>query len=341
MSPIINKKYKVIIIIAALAITVLILKYNNDLRPLNREKGKETIRIEIPMGTNVESIAQQLKQKGLIRSSLAFRIFSKLEGINSNYKSGIYYLDSGMDIKEIAEILQHGKGFNEVVRFTIPEGYEIRMIIDKLVELGLGEKEKYNEIVASYPFEHDFLVNMPKDANPLEGYLFPDTYEVFKNVKEEEIIKKMLDRFNMIFTEDYKERAKELNMSTHEVVTLASIIEREAKADKERKIVSSVFHNRLKINMLLGSCATVQYILMERKENLLTRDLEIDSPFNTYIYAGLPPGPIASPGKTSIEAALYPEETDFLYFVAEKDGTHYFSKTYEEHLRAQRRINSN
>ena len=128
-------------------------------------------------------------------------------------------------------------------------------------------------------------------------------------------------------------------MTFNEVVTLASIIEREAKAEKELKVVSSVFHNRLKINMLLGSCATVQYIIKERKDFLLTKDLEVVSPFNTYKNPGLPPGPIASPGKKSIEAALYPDETDYLYFVAEKDGTHYFSKTYDEHLRAQRRIN--
>lgn len=332
-------KFKILIILLILIIIVPIFLYNNGLEPKNKEKGKEIIRIELPFGSSVDGIANQLEQKGVIKSAQVFKIYSKLQKTGNKYRAGIYYLDSGMNIEEITEIIQHGKGFVEIVRFTIPEGYEVRMIVDKLVELGLGESEKYYEIINNHSFDYDFLDSLSEDAVPLEGYLFPDTYEVYKAAKEEDIIKKMLDRFDNIFTEEFKERAQELNMTINEVVTLASIIEREAKAEKELKVVSSVFHNRLKINMLLGSCATVQYIIKERKDVLLTKDLEIISPFNTYKNPGLPPGPIASPGKKSIEAALYPDETDYLYFVAEKDGTHYFSKTYDEHLRAQRRIN--
>ena len=332
-------KYKILILLLVLIIIVPLFLYNNGLEPKNIEKGIDIIRIELPLGSSVDGIANQLEQNGVIKSAWVFKIYSKLQDIGSKYRAGIYYLDSGMNIEEITEIIQHGKGFVEIVRFTIPEGYEVRMIVDKLVELGLGESEKYYEIINNQPFDYDFLEDIPENAVPLEGYLFPDTYEVYKAAKEEEILKKMLDRFDDVFTDDYKKRAQELNMTINEVVTLASIIEREAKAEKELKVVSSVFHNRLKINMLLGSCATVQYIIKERKDVLLTKDLEIVSPFNTYKNPGLPPGPIASPGKKSIEAALYPDETDYLYFVAEKDGTHYFSKTYEEHLRAQRRIN--
>lgn len=332
-------KYKILIILLILIITIPIFLYKSGLEPKNKEKGKETIRIELPLGSSVDGIANQLEQNGVIKSAWVFKIYSKLQDIGSKYRAGIYYLDSGMSIEEITEIIQHGKGFVEIIRFTIPEGYEVRMIVDKLVELGLGESEKYYEIINDHEFDYDFLKDLPENAIPMEGYLFPDTYEVYKAAKEEEIIKKMLDRFDDVFTEDYKKRAQELNMTINEVVTLASIIEREAKAKKELKVVSSVFHNRLKINMLLGSCATVQYIIKERKDVLLTKDLEVVSPFNTYKNPGLPPGPIASPGKKSIEAALYPDETDYLYFVAEKDGTHYFSKTYDEHLRAQRRIN--
>ncbi len=332
-------KYKILIILLVLIIIVPISLYKSGLEPKNKEKGKEIIRIELPLGSSVDGIANQLEQNGVIKSARVFKIYSKLQDICSKYRAGIYYLDSGMSIEEIAEIIQHGKGFVEIVRFTIPEGYEVRMIVDKLAELGLGESEKFYEIINNHEFDYDFLEDLPENAVPLEGYLFPDTYEVYKAAKEEEIIKKMLDRFDDVFTKDYKKRAQELNMTINEVVTLASIIEREAKAEKELKVVSSVFHNRLKINMLLGSCATVQYIIKERKDVLLTKDLEVVSPFNTYKNPGLPPGPIASPGKKSIEAALYPDETDYLYFVAEKDGTHYFSKTYDEHLRAQRRIN--
>jgi UPF0755 protein len=332
-------KYKILIILLVLIIIVPISLYKSGLEPKNKEKGKEIIRIELPLGSSVDGIANQLEQNGVIKSARVFKIYSKLQDIGSKYRAGIYYLDSGMSIEEITEIIQHGKGFVEIVRFTIPEGYEVRMIVDKLAELGLGESEKFHEIINNHEFDYDFLKDLPENAVPMEGYLFPDTYEVYKAAKEEEIIKKMLDRFDDVFTKDYKKRAQELNMTINEVVTLASIIEREAKAEKELKVVSSVFHNRLKINMLLGSCATVQYIIKERKDVLLTKDLEVVSPFNTYKNPGLPPGPIASPGKKSIEAALYPDETDYLYFVAEKDGTHYFSKTYDEHLRAQRRIN--
>lgn len=337
------KRIKIIIpiILLILLIIIPISLYNGGLEPKNKTKGEEIIRIELPLGSSVESIANQLQQNGVIKSALAFRIYSKLQNTGSKYRAGIYYLDSGMSIDEITEIIQHGKGFVEIVKFTIPEGFEVRMIVDRLVEQGLGEEEKFYEIINNNPFEYDFLKDLPENSVPLEGYLFPDTYEVYKAAKEEDIIKIMLDQFDKVFTDEYKKRAEELNMSINEVITLASIIEREAKADKERKVVSSVFHNRLKINMLLGSCATVQYILQERKDVLLTKDLEIVSPYNTYKNPGLPPGPIASPGKKSIEAALYPDDTEYLYFVAEKNGTHHFSKTYGEHLEAQKRINSN
>jgi len=145
----------------------------------------------------------------------------------------------------------------------------------------------------------------------------------------------MLSRFDTIFNDEYKKRAEELKMSIDEVITLASIIEREAKLEKDRKIISSVFHNRLKNKMLLQSCATIQYILKERKEVLLYKDLEVKSPYNTYKNPGLPPGPIASPGLKSIEAALYPDDTDYLYFFALNDGSHVFSKTFKEHIQAQ------
>lgn len=334
-------KYKLPIIIFIIIIIISIFQYNNDLKPKSKEKNKEVIRIELPLGSSVESISKQLEQKGVIKSGLAFRIYSKLEGLEDKYKAGIYYLDSGMDIEEITNLIQHGKGFKEIVKFTIPEGYEVRMIVDRLVEFGLGEKDRFFDVINNYPFDYDFLQNISNNTVPLEGYLFPDTYEVYKEAKEEEIIEKMLERFDNIFIDDYKKRASELNMSVNEIVTLASIIEREAKADEERKVVSSVFHNRLNINMMLRSCATVQYVLKERKEVLLYKDLEVESPYNTYKNLGLPPGPIASPGIKSIEAALYPDDTDYLYFVANKDGTHFFSKTLNEHLEAQKRINNN
>lgn len=316
-------------------------QYNNNLKPLKSEENKEIIRIEIPVGSNVEGIASLLEQKGVIKSGFTFKLYSKLNHIEDKYKAGIYDIDNSKDIKEIASALQHGKGFYEIIKFTIPEGYEVRMIVDKLVELGLGDRDKFYEAINNRYFDYDFLTDVSREEERLEGYLFPDTYEVYKNTTEEEIIGKMLERFDQIFNEEFKARASELNMSVNEIVTLASIIEREAKVDEERKIVSSVFHNRLNINMMLRSCATVQYVLKERKEVLLYKDLEIQSPYNTYKNPGLPPGPIASPGLKSIEAALYPDETDYLFFVAKNDGTHIFTKTFKEHIEAQNKLKSN
>ena len=187
-------------------------------------------------------------------------------------------------------------------------------------------------------YDYDFISQIPDREKKLEGYLFPDTYEIYKETSAEAIVDKLLSRFNNIFTKEYKNRAKELNMTIDQVVTLASIIEREAKLDSERKTISAVFHNRLKKKMLLQSCATVQYILKEQKEELTYKDLEIESPYNTYKHIGLPPGPIASPGLKAIEAALYPENTDYLYFFTKDDSSHVFSRTYNEHISAQNKF---
>lgn len=336
-----KKKFTLLFIIIIFICSIILFQYNNNLKPLKSEEKKEIIRIEIPVGSSVEGIARLLEQKGVIKSSFAFSLYSKLNHIEDKYKAGIYDIDNSKAIKEIASELQHGKGFQEIIRFTIPEGFEVRMIVDKLVELGLGDRDKFYDVINNHYFDYDFLADISREEERLEGYLFPDTYEVYKNTSEEEIIDKMLERFNQIFNEEFKARASELNMSINEVVTLASIIEREAKVDEERKIVSSVFHNRLNINMMLRSCATVQYVLKERKEVLLYKDLEIQSPYNTYLNPGLPPGPIASPGLKSIEAALYPDDTDYLFFVAKNDGTHIFTKTFKEHLEAQNKLKSN
>ena len=166
--------------------------------------------------------------------------------------------------------------------------------------------------------------------------MFPDTYQFTANMSAHDILQVMLNRFDEIYTDKYQARAAELGMTTDEVVTLASVIEREAASPDEARLVSSVFHNRLKSSdyPYLQSCATVQYVLKERKPVLSVADTKIDSPYNTYQNKGLPVGPIASPGKSSLEAALYPADTDYLFFVVGKDGKTVFSKTYEEHLRA-------
>lgn len=318
--------------------------YNSNLNAVSSTGNASDKEITIQKGSSVRTIAILLENEHLIKNNLVFRIYCK---INKKEKiiAGKYILNPSMSILQITDKLISGKVHIDTLRFTIPEGFEMRQIADKLSAEGIMTKEQFEKAVsaaaveASYKYE--FIKELPVRDNRLEGYLFPDTYDIYKNAAAEDVVGKMLGRFDTVYTETFRQRAKELDMTMDEVITLASIIEREAKHDDERKVISAVFHNRLKKKMMLQSCATIQYLLKERKEILTYKDLEIKSPYNTYKNIGLPPGPIASPGIKSIEAALYPENVDYLYFVAKNDGSHVFTRTYKEHINAQNKIKSN
>lgn len=297
----------------------------------------DTCEVTVAAGASTAQIAKELKSKGVVRYPLFFRIVSKLGGHDSQYKQGTFLLPEAAGYQAIFNCLSDpANGQANNIRVTIPEGFEFRQIADRLAEKGLVNKNAFYAAAENAEFDYDFIKDIPKRENRLEGYLFPDTYSFVKGTDTEKtIIDAMLARFNeLVYTPDHISRAKELGMSMDEVVTLASVIEREALGDSDRKDVSSVFHNRLKSSDFpyLQSCATVQYILKERKAVLSVADTKIDSPYNTYRNKGLPVGPIASPGAASVEAALYPNKTDYLFFVMGSDGVHHFSKTYEEHL---------
>ncbi len=312
--------------------------YEDQMEPLAKTNVKE-INIEIPMGSSIIKIANILEENKLIKNELLFRINAKILGMDSNLKAGNYVLNNGMTPEEILQALQEGSIPKDTVKFTIPEGFELKEIAERLSNQGLVDKDRFDELVSNplnFTDKFPFLSELTSDLN-LEGYLYPDTYEIFVGSTEEEIIEKMLERFEEIYTPSIIEKADKLGMSLNEVITLASIIEREGMIDDERPLISAVFHNRIEKNMLLQSCATVQYLLGERKERLTFKDLEIDSQYNTYIYNGLPPGPIASPGRKSIEAAVNPADVDYFFFVANGDGSHTFSITYEEHMNAKNR----
>ncbi len=297
----------------------------------------DTCEVTVAAGASTAQIAKELKSKGVVRYPLFFRIVSKLGGHDSQYKQGTFLLPEAAGYQAIFNCLSDpANGQANNIRVTIPEGFEFRQIADRFAEKGLVDKNAFYAAAENAEFDYDFIKDIPKRKNRLEGYLFPDTYSFVKGTDTEKtIIDAMLARFNeLVYTPDHISRAKELGMSMDEVVTLASVIEREALGDSDRKDVSSVFHNRLKSSDFpyLQSCATVQYILKERKAVLSVADTKIDSPYNTYRNKGLPVGPIASPGAASVEAALYPNKTDYLFFVMGSDGVHHFSKTYEEHL---------
>ncbi|MGI6733138.1 MAG: endolytic transglycosylase MltG [Anaerovoracaceae bacterium] len=316
-----------IALLGAMLFTLWLSKGSGPYDPGNTE----TVLVTVPRGTSTSGIGEILESHGLISNSSVFRLKTKLAGYDGKYRAGEYYLSPGMSMDEIIEHLLAGR--DSTTRFTIPEGYDLKRVADALESQGLIDREAFFREIREGEFDYWFLSGLEKGDNRLEGYLYPETYEIFVNATEHEIIDKMLSQFNKVFTEKHIQRLEELELDLREVMILASIIEREAVVSEDRPVIAGVFYRRLEIGMPLQSCATVQYILGEQKPVLSIADTQIQSPYNTYIIKGLPPTPICSPGIESINAALWPEETDYLYFLAKGDGSHVFSVTYEEHLR--------
>lgn len=304
----------------------------------------ETKIIEIPKGATTGSIASLLHDEGMIKSEFAFKKVSKSLGADGKMKAGRYEISTAMKPSEMIGIFNKGKSVFEGIKVTIPEGYNNRQIIQTFIENGLGTEEGFKEALAQR-YDYPALVGVDQKFG-YEGFLYPDTYYVNKNTTEKQIVDMMLKRFNEIFKPEYLERLKTLDLVEGDInrfISMAAVVEREAKKDEERAKIAGVFYNRLKIDMLLQSCASVQYILNEPKAVLTFKDIAIESPYNTYIHKGLPPSPIASPGEASIKAALYPESHDYLYFVVTNlgDGGHYFGKTGAEHEANIKKSNQN
>lgn len=313
--------------------------YEVNTKPVSTDSEAETVEIEIPDGSSTNKIATILEENNLIRNSNVFRVVSKIKGTDGKLKAGTYNLNTGMTPEEILNSLVEGGKSGTTITFTIPEGYTIEEMAEKLSKEDIVDKDTFIELtndVEKFASDYEFLESVPEDMN-MEGYLFPNTYEVYEDAREEDIIRKMLDEFNVIYQEKIKGKEFKQDLDLNQFITLASIVERESKVDEERPKIAEVFYNRLEIGMKLQSCATVQYILGERKPNLSIADTQIDSVYNTYMNVGLPPTPIASPGLESIEATINPDEHDFLYFVLKDDGssTHTFSTNYEDHLQAK------
>lgn len=292
----------------------------------------EAVIVEIKSGSTTKSIAAQLEEAGLITKADAFVAKVKEMDAANALKAGKYSFTAAMTVEEIVSAIADGAVFSERVKVVVPEGYEVRQIVDRLLEAGLIDKAAFEDELLNGQFDYAFLNGIDRQYK-LEGFLFPATYQFPKDATEHQIIDQMLKTFEKHYSTEDMAKATALGMDTNQLITLASIIERETKKPEELATVSSVFHNRLKLPMRLQSCATVQYILGERKEVLSIKDTQIKSPYNTYINDGLPPAPIASPGRAAIEAALNPATTDYLFFVTTNngDGSHYFAKTLDEH----------
>ncbi len=292
----------------------------------------DQIYVKVPAGYGTIQIANLLDTNGLLKNKNAFRVYARINGLDGKMKEGEYYLSRSMSVAEIAERIVKGQVIQ--YSFTIPEGYTVRQIAATLAEKGYVNEEKFLTIARTETFDIPFDTFHPNLIEPLEGYLYPDTYSYARGMDERAIIRMMVENFKKNVSSEMVNRSSEIGYSMQEIITIASLVEREARMPNERKIVASVIYNRLKINMRLQLCASVMYILPEPKSVLLYSDLEIDSPYNTYRNGGLPPGPVSNPGKASIEAALYPDNTPYYYFVARNDGSHVFTRTLAEHNQA-------
>lgn len=333
------KKLVITVVLAVVCLVVVIggLSVFGDINGSSAQGG--TAEVRIASGATTADVADALQQQGLIRYPLVFRLCSRSEGFDGQYKPGAFAVPYGASYHEIMELLSGNPNSDAYVRVTIPEGSEARQIAQKLEEAGLCSADDFLAAANQTDYSYDFLSSIHDVGErevALEGYLFPETYEFEKGMAPQQLVEVFLNQFERVFDDTYQARASELDMTIDDVVTLASVIEREAVGDEDRAEISGVFHNRLAgKNGLdkLQSCATVQYILGERKPVLSTADTQIESPYNTYLHAGLPVGPIANPGEASIEAALWPADTDALYFGLDSTGKHTFSETYEEHAR--------
>ncbi|MGM0445820.1 MAG: endolytic transglycosylase MltG [Bacillota bacterium] len=322
-----------LIIIIFITLSVKIVDLTSPVDSNNNEK----LLIEIKKGSSAQTIVDTLYINDLIKSRLIFRAYIHLTELDQQLKAGYYYLKPSMDMFEIVDQLK--KGENAVFKVTIPEGYSVTEVINRLTEKGFNSLDDYGEVLIENNFEHDFLPEKnEKMTYRIEGYLYPETYSVPFGYNAFETIELLLSSFENDVVETIEENEITEEYSLHEIITIASLIEEEARFDHEKPIIASVIYNRLNQDMRLQIDATVQYVLEEKKERLLYKDLEVESFYNTYQNDGLPPGPICSPGIVSIKAALNPDETDYLFYFALENGEHVFTRSYDQHIQKQREM---
>ncbi|HUR91118.1 MAG TPA: endolytic transglycosylase MltG [Gemmatimonadaceae bacterium] len=294
----------------------------------------QPIRVVIPEGATMRVAAESLASAQLISTSTGFRIYGRVSGNDRALKPGTYLMKRGTPWPEIMRALIGGRGLVRSV--TIPEGLALAQIA-ALVGKALDAPPD-SVLAAARDTALRRRLNVPTPT--LEGYLFPDTYAFPEGTAPARAVSEMVRRFEREWDPKWDARLAELAMSRNQIMALASIIEEEAKLPRERPIISAVYHNRLRIGMPLQADPTVQYAHGIHAERVMLRDLEIDSPYNTYKYPGLPPGPISSPGGESIRAALFPATADHLYFVAHPDGHHEFTRSLEQHNAVRARLRS-
>lgn len=349
--------YKKISLIFLLLIGILIFAayrfIQNGLQPVDDSNG-EIIEIEVPIGSNRNQIGIVLEENNLINSPLVYNLYTRYNDEN-NYKAGNYLMTQSMSLEEIVSYLNQGgtpTKRDSNARLPIPEGINIEEIADRLEEYTEFSRKSFIEVIQDSDFIESMIEKYPElltdamEASPetryiFEGYLFPATYEIYEETTVENIVDEMLARMNKEM-DPYYEKIQTGDLNVHEILTLASYIEGEGTTDKDRQLISGVFYNRIELEMPLQTDPSVTYALGEHRERVTHADLEVDSPYNTYMYKGIGAGPINSPSDSAINASLNPKQTDYLYFLADLEtGNVYFAENYDEHLEYKRKYLDN
>ncbi|KOY81004.1 endolytic transglycosylase MltG [Lysinibacillus macroides] len=311
------------------------------LKPLDPDATK-TIAVEVPIGSGLSSISTLLEEKGVIKDARVFKYYAKFKN-ESQFQAGNYDLTQAMTFDELIESLKTGKVYRKpVFTMTIPEGLTLEQIGQIIEKKTPYTQQEFMDLVTSDTFVQQMMANYPELVTEavladnirydLEGYLYPATYSYYEEKPSlEAIVEEMVAAMNNV-VKNYSDVLAEKQMSVHQLLTFASLLEEEATAQTDRETIASVFYNRINTDMPLQTDPTVLYALGDHKDRVLYEDLEVDNAYNTYKNKGLPPGPIAGAGKTSIEATLNPSDTEYFYFLADKEGVNHFSKTYDEHL---------
>ncbi len=323
--------YVLVIIAISLLLSTVAIFAANDVFALVKDDADRSFTVDSDL--SLSELSGELEDYGIINYSALFKLFVKFTDNDTVIHTGTYALNPSFDYQQIVRVLQRRETSTVEIEVSIPEGYTNAQIKERLVEMGVCSEADIDEYLNSYNYKHDYLEErLPASKGWLEGYLFPDTYKFNAN-NAKMTLNKMLNNFKSKYDEPIQQGAEALGRNQHEIVTIASLLEREAKVDEEFARIAGVIYNRLSSPDFprLEIDATLLYALGEHKEVLTDADKEVDSPYNTYKIEGLPPGPICNPGYTALYAATHPEDHNYYYYVAMPDGTHLFANSYEEH----------
>ncbi len=340
--------FKKFLLLSIILIFVFSVSYFSQINS-RMDNSDNSVPFVVLKGESAKDVSQKLEELGLIKSVFYFDLYVWQKEWQTKFQAGIHQLSPAMKMKEIATTLVSGGDSGDETTVKIIEGWSIVDIAEYLEDKDMFDKKDFLTAVGSpmvdyrtkssqltpkdYSLNYNFLSDKPKYYG-LEGYLFPDTYKVFKTASLDDVVNKMLFNFNLKLTEKMRQDIASQEKSIYEIITMASVIEKEVRTTKDMEIVSGIFWNRIENRQPLQSCATLAYILGVDKKQYTIEDTNVDSPYNTYRYQGLPPGPICNPGLQAIKAAIYPKDTDYNYFLSRSsDGQTIFSKIYEEHLK--------